>query len=134
AVEAPRPAYWRVIALDWFSNGNAWGINKAAEVSASKLDDPGDLPPSSAVHQRFDIEQLDPHWLPAAYRPVGINLTAARVVPESLTLLIDSKQDLGNLVYDVDSQVPTPRTAQLERPPFSNRPTGAPGPQPPRHV
>jgi len=120
-VEAPRAAYWRVIALDWFSNGNAWGINKAAEVSASKLVDPGDLPPSTAVHQRFDIEQLDPHWLPAAYRPVGINLTAARVVPESLTLLIDSKQELGNLVYDVDSEVPTPHTAQLEQAPFSNR-------------
>jgi len=120
-VQAPRAAYWRVIALDWFSNGNAWGINRAAEVSASKLQDPGDLPPSDAVHQRFDIEQLDPHWLPAAYRPVGINLTAARVVPESLTLLIDSKQELGDLVYDVDSQVPKPSPDQLQRAPFSNR-------------
>jgi hypothetical protein len=120
-VESPRPAYWRVIALDWFSNGNAWGINKAAEVSASKLGDPGDLPPSAGVHQRFHIEQLDPHWLPAAYRPVAINLTAARVVPESLTLLIDSKQELGELLYDVDSEVPTPSTDQLERAPFSNQ-------------
>jgi len=120
-VKSPRQAYWRVIALDWFSNGNAWGINKAAEVSASKLSDPTDLPPSAAVHQQFHIEQLDPHWLPAAYRPVGINLTAARVVPESTTLLIDSKDDLGDLLYDVDSQVPTPTTDQLERAPFSSR-------------
>ena len=119
-VESPRPAYWRVIALDWFSNGNAWGINKAAEVSASELGNTGNLPPSAAVHQRFHIDQLDPHWLPAAYRPVNINLTAARVVPESLTLLIDSKQELGNLVYDVDSEVPTPPTDQLERAPDSN--------------
>jgi hypothetical protein len=119
-VQTQRAAYWRVIALDWFSNGNAWGINKAAEVNASQLGDPGDLPRSQSVHQRFHIEQLDPHWLPAAYRPVGINLTAARVVPDSLTLLIDSKQEIGDLLYDVDSQVPTPTTEQLERAPFSN--------------
>jgi hypothetical protein len=73
------------------------------------------------VHQRFHIEQLDPHWLPAAYRPVGINLTAARVVPDSLTLLVDSKQQLGQLTYDIDSQVPTPDTRALLRAPSSSR-------------
>jgi transglutaminase-like putative cysteine protease len=51
--------------------------------------------------------------LPAAYRPVDINLTAARVVPDSLTLLVDSKNDLQHLVYDVDSAIPNPTQDQL---------------------
>ena len=67
----PRAAYWRVIALDWFTDDNAWGVNKATEQPASKLTTPADLPPSTPLHQQFHIEQLDPHWLPAAYRPVG---------------------------------------------------------------
>jgi hypothetical protein len=90
-------------------------------VSATKLTVPDDLPPSEQMHQRFQIEQLDPHWLPAAYRPTGINLTAARVVPDSLTLLVDSKEQLGRITYDVDSAVPTPPIEQLEAAPFSNR-------------
>ena len=28
---ARAPAYWRVIALDWFTDDNAWGVNKATE-------------------------------------------------------------------------------------------------------
>jgi transglutaminase-like putative cysteine protease len=120
-VRAPRPAYWRVIALDWFTNDNAWGINKATEENVEKLGTPEDLPRSQAVHQQFHITSLDPHWLPAAYRPVAINLTAARFVPDSLTLLVDSSDQLNDLVYDVDSQIPTPARAQLVNAPFSDR-------------
>ena len=122
-VAATHATYWRVIALDWFTNDNAWGINKATEISASKLSGLTDHadPPVENLHERFHIEQLDPHWLPASYKPVDINLIAARVVPDSLTLLIDSKQQLGDVTYDVESQVPTPTTAALERAPFSSR-------------
>jgi hypothetical protein len=112
-VKSDRPAYWRVIALDWFTAANAWGVNKATEHSASTLTAPSDLPPSSALRQQFHIEQIDPHWLPAAYRPVQINLTSARVVPESLTLLVDSTQPVGKVVYDVQSQIPTPSPSFL---------------------
>jgi transglutaminase-like putative cysteine protease len=114
-VSANRPAYWRVIALDWFTDDSAWGVNKATEKSASKLTRPSILPKSAPMHQQFHIETLDPHWLPAAYQPVGVNLTAARVVPESLTLLVDSRSHLRDLVYDVDSEVPTPSPASLNR-------------------
>ena len=113
-VSAPHAAYWRVIALDWFTDDNAWGVNKATEQAGSKLTRPANLPRSTAMHQQFHIELLDPHWLPAAYQPVGINLTAARVVPESLTLLVDSKSHLSDLVYDVDSAIPTPTVAMLQ--------------------
>jgi transglutaminase-like putative cysteine protease len=107
-VRSDRAAYWRVIALDWFTNDNAWGVNKATEHSASVLTRPDDLPTSIALHQQFSIKEIDPHWLPAAYRPVEINLNAARVVPDSLTLLVDSSQPIGNVVYDVDSYIPVP--------------------------
>jgi len=119
-VKASRAAYWRVIALDWFTDANAWGVNKATEQAATKLSVPTDLPQSTPVHQRFRIAALDPHWLPAAYQPVAINLTAARVVPDSLTLLVDSKAALHNLAYDVDSEIPTPSTAALETAPFTD--------------
>ena len=120
-VSSPRAAYWRVIALDWFTDENAWGVNKATELAASKLKAPLNLPPSTPVHQQFHIETLDPHWLPAAYQPVAINLTAARVVPDSLTLLVDSKSHLSDLVYDVDSEIPTPSLAVLQQAPQSDR-------------
>ena len=119
-VSASRPAYWRVIALDWFTDDNAWGVNKATEQPATKLAAPAHLPPSTELHQRFNIENLDPHWLPAAYQPVAINLKAARVVPDSLTLLVDSKATQHGLLYDVTSQVPTPTTAQLAHAPGAN--------------
>jgi transglutaminase-like putative cysteine protease len=114
-VNAARPAYWRVIALDWFTNDQTWGINKATEASIDQLSTPADLPPSTPMHQQFQIANLDPHWLPAAYRPVDINLTAARFVPDSLTLLVDSREELTNVLYDVDSEIPTPTAALLGR-------------------
>lgn len=117
-VRAQSAAYWRVIALDWFSDDNAWGVNKATEHSASTLTEPDDLPPSQPLHQQFNIGQIDPHWLPAAYRPVQINLNAARVVPDSLTLLVDSSQPIGKVVYDVQSQIPTPPLASLRAAPL----------------
>jgi len=107
-----------VIALDWFTDDNAWGVNKATEHNASTLSAPDNLPPSTALHQQFDIKQIDPHWLPAAYRPVEINLNAARVVPDSLTLLVDSSQPIGTVVYDVQSAIPTPPVALLESAPL----------------
>ncbi len=117
-VKASRAAYWRVIALDWFTDDNAWGVNKATEHNASALTVPTDLPKSRQLHQQFKIEQIDPHWLPAAYRPVEINLNAARVVPDSLTLLVDSTQPIGKIVYDVQSAIPTPSVASLEAAPL----------------
>jgi transglutaminase-like putative cysteine protease len=116
-VSAERPAYWRVIALDWFTNDQAWGVKEETQESISELESPVDLPRSEPLHQRFQIANLDPHWLPAAYRPVGINLTAARFVPESLTLFVESRGELTDLVYDVDSELPVPPTAALERTP-----------------
>ena len=117
-VRSDRAAYWRVIALDWFSDDNAWGVNKATEHSASTLSNPNDLPPSQALHQQFSIKEIDPHWLPAAYRPVEINLDAARVVPSSLTLLVDSSQPIGKVVYDVQSEIPNPSIGQLSAAPL----------------
>lgn len=118
-VRSPMPAYWRVIALDWFTNDNAWGVNKATEHSASTLTTPDDLPPSTPLHQQFNIAEIDPHWLPAAYRPVDINLSAARVVPDSLTLLVDSTEPIGKVLYDVQSEVPTPPQALLQGAPLN---------------
>jgi transglutaminase-like putative cysteine protease len=117
-VRADQAAYWRVIALDWFTDDNAWGVNKATEHSASILSEPDDLPSSQLLHQQFSIEQIDPHWLPAAYRPTAINLNAARVVPQSLTLLVDSAQPIGKIIYDVDSAIPKPSLADLQSAPL----------------
>ena len=122
-MKSPRPAYWRVIALDWFTDDNAWGVNKATEqqrVDAHRR--PSILPPSKPLHQQFTIEQIDPHWLPAAYRPVSINLLAARVVPDSLTLLVDSTQPVADLIYDVQSDVPDP-SQRAARTPLDSTPT-----------
>ena len=64
-VQAPRPAYWRVIALDWFTNDNAWGINQAAEENIAKLRAPDDLP----RRFRSTSSSTSPRWIRTGCRP-----------------------------------------------------------------
>ncbi len=62
------------------------------------------------MRQEFTITALDDQWLPAAYRPEATDLTDARVVADSGTL-VASNQQITGLTYRVDSRVAAHPTA-----------------------
>jgi transglutaminase-like putative cysteine protease len=99
-VKSPEAVYWRLAALDTFS-GEIWGINsKLRDVRAvlpQRDSSPGSFP------QAYIIKALDQQFLPAAFDPKAIDLDAARIVPESGTIISDSQSIIGKR-YTVVSQ------------------------------
>jgi hypothetical protein len=109
-VTAPAPDYWRVAALDQFSteNGGQWTLQASGDEVEVGLPDPGD--DAAGFRQRYDISGLGERWLPAAYRPVAIDLDDTLVVKSSSTLVADDDSVEG-LQYSVDSALPLGVTA-----------------------
>jgi transglutaminase-like putative cysteine protease len=112
-VESAQPFRWRVIALDTFEKGkDDWRVDSTPK-SLSHL--PGITKTSAAkvVTQRFHLRAIDAYWVPAAYRPVKVQIKNASVLPESSTIYID-KGVLADLSYTVESEIVRPSVAQLE--------------------
>jgi transglutaminase-like putative cysteine protease len=107
----PKGNYWRVIALDQFHN-DGWGLN-SDQRSASGLPGPVGGAGTSKVTQTFRLgTKIDAHWLPAAYRPVSIDVPGAQVLPGSTSLFVDNP--LAGLTYMVESEISNPAKAVLE--------------------
>jgi hypothetical protein len=102
--------YWRVIALDQFQK-DGWGLN-SDQRPASTLTGPTHGPGTTSVSQTFRLAKIDARWLPAAYRPVGISVPNAQVLPDSTSLFLD--EPLSGLIYDVQSEVANPDKSILE--------------------
>ncbi|HEX5096108.1 MAG TPA: DUF3488 and transglutaminase-like domain-containing protein, partial [Acidimicrobiia bacterium] len=103
--------YWRVIALDSFSRDD-WSLN-ADRKSASSLRGPTNAPGSKLVDQSFTLSRtIDPYWLPAAYRPIDIDLEGANVLPQSSSLFLNG--NLANTRYAVKSEIPGPSLEKLQ--------------------
>jgi len=104
-VKSDVPDYWRIAALDTYSgdNGGEWTLSAEGDGSV----DVG-LPataPAGAHLQEFAIGPLGERWLPAAYRPVAIDLPNTLVVESSGTIVADADQVSG-LRYTVASKLP----------------------------
>ena len=113
-VRSPVPTYWRLTALEAF-DGRIWSSRGTYKPAEGRL--PGDGIDDELVYrvrQEFRIGVLDSFWLPAAYRPVRINLDGARVNAESLTLLTEEESASG-LFYRVESAIPRYQAADLAR-------------------
>ncbi len=106
----PKGNYWRVIALDQFEN-DGWGLN-SDQRSASSLPGPTHGPGTALVTQTFRLANIDARWLPAAYRPVSIDVPNSQVLPGSTSLFLDDP--LAGLTYVVQSEVANPDKAVLE--------------------
>jgi transglutaminase-like putative cysteine protease len=103
-VKSPQQAYWRIAALDTF-DGEVWGIDSHVR------DVRGVLPRRDAqgtFSQTFTIKALDQQFLPAAFQAKAIDLDAARIVPESATLISDSSSILGKRYTVMSTPPPTP--------------------------
>ena len=102
-IGAELPAYWRVIALDKY-DGELWTLRDGGE-PADELQPPTGIRQFDELVQQFTILDADPHWLPAAYHPVEVNLENALYVPESATLYLKGDAELVDLSYEVTSAV-----------------------------
>jgi transglutaminase-like putative cysteine protease len=109
-VKSRLPDYWRIAALDTYSNsdGGQWTLSASGEGGVS-VGLPSDAPPGTLV-QDFSIGALTERWLPAAYRPVAINLDGTLVVTSSSTLVTDH-DSVSGLDYTVASSVPLLRAS-----------------------
>ena len=99
-----QPVYWRVIALDKY-DGTLWTLEDTGE-PAARLTPPREPRHAEELVQKFDIRDSDPHWLPAAYHPVEINLEHALVVDSSATVYLKPNNEITDLSYQVTSAVP----------------------------
>lgn len=110
-VSAPAPAYWRLAALETY-DGQIWSSLADFESADGEFPPDSREAPTVPMTQQFSIRGLAQFWLPAAYRPVRIDLDGARVNPDSLTLLTD-RPTADGLAYTVESEVPRYGPADL---------------------
>ncbi|HEX5586621.1 MAG TPA: transglutaminaseTgpA domain-containing protein [Acidimicrobiia bacterium] len=103
-VTADHADYWRVAALDQFSSasGGQWTLRAEGDEVEVGLPQHG---PDDAFHQAYAIGPMGERWLPAAYRPVAIDLDDTLVVRSSSTLVADT-DSIEGLRYEVDSITP----------------------------
>ncbi len=109
SVASPARSYWRLTSLETF-DGRIWSSTR----SYKEAD--GDLPPgtrlepveSTTVTAEFEIGALASIWLPAAYRPVGIDGTDASYDAESASLIVPEELDLTQVGqrYTITSVLP----------------------------
>ncbi|MDQ1383136.1 MAG: hypothetical protein QOG65_515, partial [Actinomycetota bacterium] len=102
--------YWRVIALDQFKD-DGWGL-ASDQRPASRLPGATHGPGTRVFTQTFQLSAIDAHWLPAAYRPIRIDLPGSQVLPGSTSLFLE--QALTGITYRVQSEVSNPDKAILE--------------------
>jgi transglutaminase-like putative cysteine protease len=107
-VKSRLPDYWRIAALDTYAEtgGGQWTLSASGDGKVS-VGLP-DTPPAGTLVQQFVIRALGERWLPAAYRPVAVNLDGTLVVVSSGTLVTD-RDSVSGLDYTVASSVPVLR-------------------------
>ena len=136
-VQSRLPDYWRIAALDTYSNadGGQWTLSASGDGKVS-VGLP-DTAPKGTLVQQFAIGPLSERWLPAAYRPVAINLDGTLVVTSSGTL-VTNRDSVTGLHYTVASSVPLLRATADEQAataalvpadlkPFTQLPSDVPG-------
>ncbi len=103
-VKASQPEYWRIAALDQYTGagGGQWTLSAEGDGSV-QVGLPSDEP--GGFEQRFAIGPLGERWLPAAYKPVAIDLDETLVVRSSDTIVADAG-DVSHLRYKVVSDLP----------------------------
>jgi transglutaminase-like putative cysteine protease len=104
-VVSAEPEYWRLAALETF-DGSIWSSHASYRGTSGRLPaTTGGVTDAHLLDQSFTISNLAQFWLPAAYRPVSIDLAGARVNAGTLTLLTEQETSDG-LSYRVVSEVP----------------------------
>jgi hypothetical protein len=118
-VQADRPAYWRMLALDRF-DGRVWfatdlhGLDAISIQNGSPLGGVRPAEPAPSLHQEFEIEDLSVRWLPAAYRPTAAGAGRGGWDGASATLFAEQETQPGYR-YEVISRIPLASPVQLDQ-------------------
>jgi transglutaminase-like putative cysteine protease len=107
-VDADRPAYWRLTALDRF-DGQLWSSGGEFSPASGRLGDGGAIEPSRRNRQRFEISSLAAIWAPSAYRPRGLMGTSEpmRWDVDSSTLIVEAEGTTDGMTYELISEAPS---------------------------
>jgi transglutaminase-like putative cysteine protease len=118
-VQADRPAYWRLVALDRF-DGTLWTGTDVYAEEGVQIGGSGDLVTSpldgEELTQTFEIQDLATSWLPAAFEPERITTgpdEGLRYDPTT-DILVRPEGVTEGFVYEVVSDLPTPTVEQLD--------------------
>jgi transglutaminase-like putative cysteine protease len=114
-VISPKPAYWRMTALDDF-DGRIWRSSRTYGDAGGTLE--GGVPDGlgTPLKQTIQIDALNSVWLPAAFGPKTISIPSrVRYDSESASLLIRQTSTPTGLTYDVQSVIPNLDAAALAR-------------------
>ena len=107
-VGSAAPAYWRLTSLDRF-DGSIWSSRGSYQRTRGSLPD-GIVTagPQQPLRQDFVIGALSAIWLPAAFRPEGVDgeIPGLRYERDSGSLLTD-RDTADGLRYTVESALPT---------------------------
>ena len=98
--------YWRITALDEYTNaaGGQWSLTAEGDDAVGEgLDE---SVPTDALVQRYRIGPLSERWMPAAYRALRVSLPDTLVVRASTTL-VTGRPSVEGLDYSVASALPT---------------------------
>ncbi|MEX2658587.1 MAG: DUF3488 and transglutaminase-like domain-containing protein [Acidimicrobiales bacterium] len=108
-VESPSRSYWRLTSLETF-DGRIWSSSRSYKEVRGDLPAGTRLDPisSTTVTQEFEIGALASIWLPAAYRPVGVEGTEASYDAESASLIVPEDLELTEVGqrYAITSVLP----------------------------
>lgn len=115
-VTSPERSYWRLTSLETF-DGRIWSSNRSYEDVDGELEAGTRLEPAAEtrVTQEFEIGALSSIWLPAAYRPVGVDGTDASYDPDSASLIVpeDMETTQEGLRYTIESVLPRLTSEEL---------------------
>jgi transglutaminase-like putative cysteine protease len=107
---------WRTIALDSIDTKGSYDwILSAKRGSASQLPKATHAPGTEDVTQSFHVYvTAEKYWLPAVYAPTKVvGLSGVETLPSSATIFLPGGAVAG-VDYQVQSEVQTPTTAELE--------------------
>jgi hypothetical protein len=113
-VSSPTPSYWRVTALSDF-DGNAWLVGSETGDGSESL--PSELEPEvdgQTITQTFRITDLGGPWLPAAFSPVRVEGPFGIGIDTETSSLVTTSDASGDLVYTVESVLPSLDSARLQ--------------------
>jgi transglutaminase-like putative cysteine protease len=115
-VQASRPAYWRLTALDHLSD-DTWSSNNSFSKASGGLDHPSPASQSTTLQQQYTLVRLAQVWAPAAFQATKIRGTDKLLYDAgSATLIVRRDQASSDgLTYDITSAIPTITSASLQQ-------------------
>jgi transglutaminase-like putative cysteine protease len=119
-VDAPRPAYWRMMALDRF-DGRVWSSSDLYAKNGAAVRGPqglyGTFRPGVTLEQTIQVRQLSTAWLPTAFEATDILLPPEEVLrwDREASVLVRPEGVEEGFTYQVTSNLVAPTADQLAR-------------------